>query len=175
MKISLLVVFFLVVGCANPGQNESDREAPVEVSGGTFLMGTDRADIAALRSTYGVDFPRVFENETPAHPVTVTSFRIDPHEVTYGQFAEFLDVAPEWRKERMNARDHDGRYLEDWTDGAFPEGKARHPVVFVTWAAARSSIFERAGATAMSSAMQSGSSDFVAPIRDAPIPSIRRR
>lgn len=123
----------------------SDRDRPVPVTGGTFMMGTEAADIPALRLRYDVNFPGVFRNETPAHKVTVSDFRIDPHEVTYARFAEFLEAVPEWRKDRLHAREHNGRYLEDWHEGRFPRDKARLPVAFITWSAAQSFCRWRGG------------------------------
>ncbi len=46
----------------------------VEIEGGTFTMGSDRH----------------YPEEAPTHPVTVTSFGIDRHQVTNRQFADFV-------------------------------------------------------------------------------------
>lgn len=101
-------------------------------------MGTNQADVAALKSRFQVDWPGVFDNESPAHEVTLSDFRIDKHEVTNAQFVKFLDAVPEWRKSRLDSQEHNGDYLVDWQEGQYPEGRGQHPVVFVTWAAAQS-------------------------------------
>ena len=101
-------------------------------------MGTNREDIPTLKAKYAVAFPGVFENESPAHTVTLTDFRIDQHEVTYARFAEFLTANPDWRKNRLDESEQNGNYLADWHDDHFPSGRAQHPVVYITWAAAQS-------------------------------------
>jgi formylglycine-generating enzyme required for sulfatase activity len=45
---------------------------------------------------------------------------------------------PDWRKSQLPSDDHNGNYLADWVDDQYPEGRADHPVVYVTWAAAQS-------------------------------------
>lgn len=117
---------------------ENNYNSTVSIRGATFLMGTNLEDIPALRAKYGVAFPGVFENESPAHSVTLKDFRLDQHEVTYALFAEFLKATPEWRKDRLDDSEQNGSYLADWQDGHFPSGKAQHPVVYITWAAAQS-------------------------------------
>ena len=109
----------------------------VPVPGGIFRMGTDAEAVPALRSRYGVSFPGSFENETPAHVVAVSPFRMDPAEVTNARFAAFLEARPAWRRENVPAERQNGHYLELWTDGRCPASRADHPVVFVTWHAAQ--------------------------------------
>lgn len=110
----------------------------VAIPSGTFRMGTDAADIPALKSRYRVGWSGIFENETPPREVTISAFRIDKHEVTNASFAEFIDAVPDWRKSQLPSDDHNGNYLADWVDDQYPQGRADHPVVYVTWAAAQS-------------------------------------
>jgi formylglycine-generating enzyme required for sulfatase activity len=56
------------VSCKRP------PDSPVHVAGGAFLMGEDD----------------VYAEEGPVRQTTVAGFWIDPHEVTNGQFAEFV-------------------------------------------------------------------------------------
>jgi len=100
-------------------------------------MGIPSGAVADLRARYALRFPGSFENEVPAHRVTLGDFELDRHEVTKAQFAFFVAERPEWRKERLPAASHNGRYLEDWTDGRHPGGQGANPVVFVTWQAAQ--------------------------------------
>ncbi len=100
-------------------------------------MGTDAGSVASLRNRYEVDWPEVFENETPARRVTVGDFRMDRHEVSHRRFAAFLEARPEWQPERLPSDRHNGDYLRGWSAGSFPEGKGDHPVVDVTWHAAQ--------------------------------------
>jgi formylglycine-generating enzyme required for sulfatase activity len=55
-------------GCRPPS------DAPVRIAGGTFAMGEDG----------------VYVEEGPVRQTTIAPFRIDPHEVTNRQFAEFV-------------------------------------------------------------------------------------
>lgn len=145
MKIVSLIGLAFGFLCSVPYAEEGDQQGTVPIAGGSFLMGTKRANIPTLKSRYRVDFPGVFENETPAHHVTVSNFRIDRYEVTNAQFWEFVEQVPEWRKEQLDASEHNGEYLADWHDGHYPESSARLPVGFVTWSAAQSYCRWRGG------------------------------
>lgn len=133
-------IFLLVatIAWSAAQSQEIDVDGTVAVSGGTFLMGTNATDIPSLKLRYKVGFPGVFENEMPLHKITVSAFRIDQYEVTYARFAEFLNSVPEWHKDDLDDREHNGMYLTDWEDGQYPDGKAQQPIVFITWAAAQS-------------------------------------
>src|SRR5262249_874920 len=116
---------------------DQERPSPVLILGGTFMMGTPANAISELRARYSADFPEAFENELPAHPVSLSDFRLDRHEVTKAQFAAFIAARPEWRKQNLLTALHNGHYLEDWPDGQYPKGQDACPVVFVTWHAAQ--------------------------------------
>lgn len=119
-------------GCTDgPG-----RDA-VPIPGGTFVMGTADTMIPALKARYGLDFPGIFVNESPAHQVTLSAFGMDRHEVTNGRFATFLTARPEWGPSGPAATETNGRYLSHWVGGRVPEGQEDHPVAFVTWHAAQ--------------------------------------
>ena len=115
----------------------SQDEGTVLVRGGTFRMGTAASAIPALKRRYNVSFPGVFEDEVPDHAVTVGDFRIDRFEVTNARFSEFVVRHPEWSRAQISPQLRNGHYLEHWTDGRLPSGKADHPVVYVTWHAAQ--------------------------------------
>ena len=138
MRLRLRAIIVVQCACLAIAPQSIGDDGTVSVKGATFLMGTDQADIATLKSRFQVDWPGLFENESPAHEVTLSDFRIDKHEVTNAQFVKFLDAVPEWRKDRLDSQEHNGDYLADWQDGQYPEGTGQHPVVFVTWAAAQS-------------------------------------
>ncbi len=127
----------MVIAIASLGCAAEERDETVLIAGGTFLMGVAASSIPDLRSRYGVSFPGSFENETPEHPVTIASFRIDAYEVSNERFSEFLAARPEWNRDRLPPEMHNGQYLKHWQNGPFPEGQDRHPVVFVTWHAAQ--------------------------------------
>jgi formylglycine-generating enzyme required for sulfatase activity len=100
-------------------------------------MGTSEDTIPELRTRYGVSFPGSFENEVPEHAVTVGSFRMDAYEVANERFSEFVTARPEWGPGRIASEMHNGRYLEHWAQGTYPNGPGGLPVVFVTWHAAQ--------------------------------------
>ena len=74
--------------------------------------------------------------EYPVHTVYVDAFYMDVHEVTNAQYKKFVDANPQWRKDRIADRFHDGNYLDHWNGNDYPSGKANHPVVRVPWYAA---------------------------------------
>jgi len=89
----------------------------VVVPGGDFSIGSDDRRLA-------------YDNERPAHQVTLSRFRIDVAPVTCGSFREFLD---------------DGGYRrrELWTDDGWHwlrESGARHPA---TWVRTSDGLVER--------------------------------
>jgi gamma-glutamyl hercynylcysteine S-oxide synthase len=57
-------------------------EGDAEIPGGEFMLGADPDDDRV---------PFVFDNEKWAHPVRVAPFRMARGQVTYGQFAEFVE------------------------------------------------------------------------------------
>jgi len=132
-----LLALALVIAHAIAAADKHHDDNIVSIDGGTFAMGTPAAKIADLKLRYDLDFPGVFENEVPAHEVTVSNFRIDRFETTNGRFAVFLDANPDWLPGNVAGARHNGRYLESWEGGAFPDGQADHPVVFITWHAAQ--------------------------------------
>lgn len=97
---------------------------PIHIRGGAFLQGTEARHIPALVERYDINWPAAFENESPQRRVTVSSFRLGSKEVTNSRFAAFLEEHPEWRKERLAAELHNGRYLELWSEGGPPAAMA---------------------------------------------------
>ena len=73
---------------------------------------------------------------TPRHTVYLDEFYIDPYEVTNAQFKAFIDANPEWRKDNIPSEYHNGNYLRHWDGNDYPNGRAHHPVVYVSWYAA---------------------------------------
>ena len=73
---------------------------------------------------------------TPRHTVYTDEFYIDPYEVTNAQFKAFIDANPEWRKDNIPREYHNGNYLKHWDGNDYPNGRANHPVVYVSWYAA---------------------------------------
>lgn len=113
----------------------------VLIPAATFSMGLDKSEIPQLLKIFKVSRAVIFEGETPRHEVKIDSFYLDKFEVTNAQFKAFLDKNPQWRRERIPASLHNGKYLQDWSGGEgsgndFPKEKADYPVVNVSWYAA---------------------------------------
>ncbi len=75
----------------------------IRIPGGTFKMGFDEGDF-----------------ESPAHDVTVKPFLLDETEVTNEQYQQFVDVAV-------------AQPPKHWSNGRYPDGEAKLPVVYVSW------------------------------------------
>ena len=75
-------------------------------------------------------------NEKPIHTVYLDDFYIDKYPVTNAQYKEFIDANPQWRKDHIPRKYHNGNYLKHWKGNNYPSGTANHPVVYVNWYAA---------------------------------------
>ncbi|MCG9129431.1 SUMF1/EgtB/PvdO family nonheme iron enzyme [Candidatus Poribacteria bacterium] len=108
------------IGQGEVSSDEIERASKemILVPGGEFQMGS--------KSAYAA----------PEHTVYVDAFYIDAYEVTNAQFKAFVDANPEWRKDNIPRKYHNGRYLRLWDGDTYPEGKGNHPVVYVSWYAA---------------------------------------
>ena len=63
---------------------------------------------------------------------SVNAFYIDTHPVTNLEYRQFLVETPQWQKSHIKDRFHDGDNLKHWAGNNYPEGKANHPVVYVS-------------------------------------------
>lgn len=95
-------------------------EAMVLIPAGEFQLGSDSG--AA--------------NEGPVHTVRVDAFYIDRYAVTNTDYKKFVDANPEWQKNRIPEKYHDGNYLALWNGNSYPRNVAKKPVVYVSWYAA---------------------------------------
>lgn len=89
-----------------PTKTEKPATPPgmVPIIGRQFLMGANQGDT----------------DSRPAHMVSVKSFYLDIYEVTCEDYKKFLVKT--------------GRPAPiSWTNGTYPEGTAKHPVIGVTW------------------------------------------
>ena len=75
-------------------------------------------------------------DEHPVHTVDVNAFYIHKYEVTNAQYKNFVDANPQWQKNSIPRKFHNGEYLKLWKDNTYPPGKENHPVVYVNWYAA---------------------------------------
>ena len=91
----------------------------VLIPAGEFQMGSNDRD--------------AYDDEKPVHTVYVDAFYMDQYEVTNAQYKKFVDANPQWQKDRIPEKYHDGNYLKDWNGNNYPIGKGNHPVVSVSW------------------------------------------
>jgi sulfatase modifying factor 1 len=88
----------------------------VLIPAGTFTMGRTKAtsdDKTKMR-------PRVLLDDRPPHPVTLSAFWMDTHEVTHAQYAEFVA-----------AKNH--RLPYHWLGGKIPDGLSNVAAYNVSW------------------------------------------
>ena len=64
-------------------------------------------------------------------------FYMDVYEVTNAEYKKFVDANPQWHKDRVLTSVVGNRYLSLWEGDVYPKGKADHPVVNVSWFAAK--------------------------------------
>ena len=98
-------------------QSSDSLEGMVLVPVGRFQMGSNDGQF----------------NEKPVHTVYVDAFYMDVYEVTNAQYKQFVDANPQWEKDHIPSRYHDGNYLKHWNGNSYPPGKGNHPVVYVSW------------------------------------------
>ena len=97
-------------------------EGMVLIPAGQFQMGSNDDEAS--------------NDEQPVHTVHLDAFYMDAYEVTNAQFKAFVDANPQWQKDEIEDRFHNGNYLLHWTGNNYPSGKANHPVTYVSWYAA---------------------------------------
>lgn len=95
----------------------NDGAKMVLVPAGKFNMACHHvADIAAFSEDIQVD-----------------AFYMDIYEVTNAQYKRFIDANPEWRKDSIPEKYHNGSYLDYWDGTNYPSGKDSYPVTHVSW------------------------------------------
>lgn len=97
-----------------------DSAEMVLIPAGEFLMGSNTGET----------------DESPIHSVYIDGFYMDRYSVTNVQYKVFVDENPQWCKNNIPQKYHDGNYLKLWNEESFPIGKDNHPVVSVSWYAA---------------------------------------
>ena len=118
------------------------------ISGVLLLLQSSRPELPVV---YGIDEGVVIPagefqmggsdsdaeiDEHPVHTVDVNAFYIHKYEVTNAQYKIFVDANPQWQKNSIPRKFHNGEYLKLWKDNTYPPGKENHPVVYVSWYAA---------------------------------------
>ncbi len=124
--VKALLIFMALtisVGCGRE-KREVSLSDMILIPAGDFRMGSSEEVIEKISRdlAHGELTPdaRWFAAEMPQHEVHVEEFYIDKYEITNAQYKEFIQ-----------ATDHPlPRHREG---GTYPEGKADHPVVYVSW------------------------------------------
>jgi formylglycine-generating enzyme required for sulfatase activity len=117
-----------------PGSGESDGVTGSDASEALALVEPSMKPIPALSFVMGSE---IDDTEKPPHKVNLGAFRMSDHLVTNKEYFLFVSAIPEWSKDRADPDLRDGRYLEDWGEGGYPEGKDDNPVAFVSFFAAQ--------------------------------------
>jgi len=117
MKLLALILILAFVGRAGAGA-EAPPAGMVEVKAGEYKLFYREKDQKELAS--------------------VSSFYIDKLPVTNKEYLEFVKKNPEWKKSAVPTVFATVNYLQSWPKVTeFPAGKGNHPVVSVSWFAAR--------------------------------------
>lgn len=116
----LIFSLFALPGFAAENPRDHPLEGDlVEIPAGFFLFGTDERDAEGEALSLGIPKPWHID-ENPQSKIFLQRFYIDRYEVSNRRYKNFVDavgaVPP-----------------QDWVDGAYPEGKADHPVVWTNW------------------------------------------
>ena len=129
----------------------------------TTILGKDGAEMVLIPAgdfQMGSDHSDADDDEKPVHTVYVDAFYMDKYEVTNAQFKAFVDANPQWQKDNIPDKYHDGDYLNHWLENSYPSGsqselqrlgglsagwwsensyssgEGNHPVRYVSWYAA---------------------------------------
>lgn len=78
--------------------------------------------------------PLYLTKDSPLTPVA--AFWLDTLPVTNQQFAQFVQLHPEWQPDKVPTLFAESQYLEHWQDGTLSAEQATQPVTFVPWYAA---------------------------------------
>ena len=140
-KIRIIAVIFAVFGISVLFiflHNEDLQETAVYNHESTTLPAPKgMVLIPAGEFEMGINYPDASPNdEQPVYTVHVDAFFIDKNEVTNAEYKQFLIENPQWQKQRIDERLHNGNYLATWNGNNYPDGKSNHPVNHVSWYAA---------------------------------------
>jgi formylglycine-generating enzyme required for sulfatase activity len=109
----------------------------VHIPAGKFILGSSEEEIERAfhdcQERIGDACQRRwFEAESPRRTVDLEAFWIDRTEVTNAQYQRFLEANPEHPAPYLDAG-WATPYNWDQVKRTYPEGRANHPVVMVTW------------------------------------------
>jgi formylglycine-generating enzyme required for sulfatase activity len=153
-KIILLCVTLMATACSNLNTTNRIGMTMVPIPAGSFVMGNSLSIEAMKRLYPEYDAKRLNDlaDEYPAHTVHITKpFYIGAHEVTVGQFRQFIRLSgyipesiadgtggygynPAYDPSLTERGDaFEGRHQKySWENAGFPQTD-EHPVVNITW------------------------------------------
>jgi len=124
-----------------PATNRSSatiQDSMALIHGGTFQMGIETADIPHFQKIFAIENPKLFLDELPRHTVSVTDFYLDKYLVTNRDFRRFVAANPQWDPGGPASEpSREDAYLVDGSAPRAAEVRPDHPVVNVTWYAAK--------------------------------------
>ncbi|MFQ5647166.1 MAG: formylglycine-generating enzyme family protein [bacterium] len=88
-RLFLLILVFSACGPSSRQQAPPEVPGMVYIKGGTCSIGLPAGYEPKLSSSFGFKKP-FFQNQKPRHKIFFKSFYLDRHEVTVGQYQEFL-------------------------------------------------------------------------------------
>jgi formylglycine-generating enzyme required for sulfatase activity/sugar lactone lactonase YvrE len=106
-------------------------------TGEAIIIGQDGTPMALIPEGEFQMGSNYDETERPIHTVYLDAFYMDAYEVTNAQYKKFVDVNPQWSKDQIDERYHDGNYLKHWSENDYPSGEGDHPVRHISWYAAQ--------------------------------------
>jgi formylglycine-generating enzyme required for sulfatase activity len=108
------------VGASSLEETRSAIESSMKsIPAGSFMMGSESVD-----------------DEKPLRKISLGTYRMCDHLVTNKEYSLFVAANSRWAKNRAEAELRDDRYLEEWGEEGYPEGKDDNPVAFVSYFAA---------------------------------------
>ena len=138
MSLCALFFFTAITGCntkkIGTPPNEGVPGTPDEV--GPSPPPPGMVLIPAGEFDMGSDDEEAENDEQPVRRVYIDAFYMDETEVANVQYKEFLLENPQWQKDRIEGRFHDGNYLDFWNGNNYPNREGKHPVICVSWYAA---------------------------------------
>ena len=135
-ELSAGTTYIITWRVSDAAGNENRKQLHFVTIGGPPVLLDKMVLIPAGEFKMGSDDAKAEPHEKPVHTVRIDAFYIDAYEVTNAEYKEFVLAKPEWRKDRIQGRFHDGDYLFHWRGNDYPVGQEDHPVIHVSWYAA---------------------------------------
>jgi formylglycine-generating enzyme required for sulfatase activity len=157
-RAAFLWICFLALASLSLEKEEKKMSEMIQIPAGEFTMGISKEQASQIvldfYSPSALISPYLYYHEAEEHPAEVPAFRISRYEVTNREYKEFVDAGgyrnqefwkelvemPELNTDRVGwdriqlFLDKSGKAGPSvWLNGAFPEGKADHPVEGVSW------------------------------------------